>query len=291
METNPEWSSAVKQRFFQLESKSNLNVFNQWIRFRELSLHELKLLYERLGIHFDIFSSESMYSDSSYEMIKMLTEKGLIEKIDNALYANLTSHEDSNKNVKVPLLKSDGSTLYLTRDIAALMHRKKLYNFDRIFYVVDSSQSKHFNNLKSVFCSLDDPVHREIKHLKFGRIVGMSTRRGETIFLDDVLNEAKTRALESIASSPSKITIDWFSLIFFLLKIRKSTRKITIEPPMFSVFPPWSSTILPIGEWKNIDSIGTKLFDLPVIQASLCSIHMLDSASETILTPYRSMLS
>ncbi|XP_075589157.1 arginyl-tRNA synthetase, mitochondrial [Dermatophagoides farinae] len=206
-ELNSDWKNQAKlddhlDHYRYHHRFSEFEVYKQWYQFRQLSYEELEKLYKRLGIRFDQYESESMYSDQSVkDVIKMLQQ--LIKTVDGATVAEVNDHNDPMKKISIPLLKNDGTSLYLTRDLAAVMNRRKQFNFNRLYYVVDSSQSKHFNNLKSIFSSLDDPVYRDLKHLKFGRILGMSTRKGEAIFLDDVLNEAKNRALEAIKTSPN----------------------------------------------------------------------------------------
>ena len=90
----------------------------------------------------------------------MLRNKGLLEQsADGALLAATPNISNSSQPIRVPLLKNDGSTLYLTRDIAAALHRKQQYDFDRMYYVVDSSQAKHFNHLKSILSSMGNPIY------------------------------------------------------------------------------------------------------------------------------------
>lgn len=221
IESNQSWREMAKERFSQLEFKTDSKVLEQWNRFRDLSLRELKSLYHRLGITFDFYASESMYCDSSHDIVNVLQNRGLLEESDDgALLASVPDYENSSQTIRVPLIKNDGSTLYLSRDIAAALHRQEQYQFDRMYYVVDSSQSKHFNNLKSIISALGNPIYKEMKHLKFGRILGMSTRKGEAIFLEDVLNEAKGRALEAIRNSPNtKIDKDQFDKVSDILGV------------------------------------------------------------------------
>ncbi len=112
-----EWREKAKQRFNLLESKQNSDVFNQWLKFRELSIKELKALYSRLGIDFDEFHSESMYSKASIEIIKELKQMGLIEVSDEskAAFVVIKNSDKNNDFLKIPVIKKDGSTLYLTR--------------------------------------------------------------------------------------------------------------------------------------------------------------------------------
>lgn len=92
---------------------------------------------------------------------------------------------------RVPIVKSDGSTLYLTRDVAAVLDRKQRYDFDQILYVVDNGQNDHFTALKSIIHQLGLGLSENMTHVKFGRIRGMSTRKGTAIFLKEILDEAK----------------------------------------------------------------------------------------------------
>ncbi|XP_054154124.1 probable arginine--tRNA ligase, mitochondrial [Oppia nitens] len=201
-----QWRQSAKNRFNELETKQNPDVLKQWQRFRETSVDQLKSLYSRLGIAFDDFHSESMYSEAGHRVVDQLRQLGLIDSDDQsaAQFALIADDDDTNRvNLKIPVIKSDGSTLYLTRDIAAVLHRKQLFNFDKMLYIVDSSQSKHFNHLFKILTQYNHEFQKKLIHLRFGRIIGMSTRRGDIIFLEDVLNEAKERAIESCKTSPN----------------------------------------------------------------------------------------
>ncbi|KAH9415143.1 hypothetical protein DERP_006233 [Dermatophagoides pteronyssinus] len=214
-----DWRNQAKNRFYQLETNDS-RIYEQWYEFRRLSIEELEKLYKRLGIQFDRYESESMYSQSINDIIQMIQQQKLIKIIDGATCIEIDDPNQKNKKLAIPLLKNDGTSLYLTRDLAAVINRQKHYNFDQMYYVVDSSQSKHFNNLKNIFHSLNNPVYRNLEHLKFGRILGMSTRKGEAIFLDDVLNEAKHRSLEAIKTSQNtKIPIEQYEPIADILGV------------------------------------------------------------------------
>ncbi|XP_075676581.1 arginyl-tRNA synthetase, mitochondrial isoform X2 [Dermatophagoides pteronyssinus] len=214
-----DWRNQAKNRFYQLETNDS-RIYEQWYEFRRLSIEELEKLYKRLGIQFDRYESESMYSQSINDIIQMIQQQQLIKIVDGATCIEIDDSNQKNKKLAIPLLKNDGTSLYLTRDLAAVINRQKHYNFDQMYYVVDSSQSKHFNNLKNIFHSLNNPVYRNLEHLKFGRILGMSTRKGEAIFLDDVLNEAKHRSLEAIKTSQNtKIPIEQYETIADILGV------------------------------------------------------------------------
>lgn len=105
---------------------------------------------------------------------------------------------------KVTLAKSDGTTLYLTRDIAAAIDRYERYKFDAMYYVVDNGQTDHFNALKWILHEMDKPWAHRLHHIKFGRIRGMSTRKGTGVFLSDILDEMRELMLERQIISPSK---------------------------------------------------------------------------------------
>lgn len=90
----------------------------------------------------------------------MIQQQKLIKIIDGATCIEIDDPNQKNKKLAIPLLKNDGTSLYLTRDLAAVINRQKHYNFDQMYYVVDSSQSKHFNNLKNIFHSLNNSVYR-----------------------------------------------------------------------------------------------------------------------------------
>lgn len=108
-----------------------------------------------------------------------------------------------NEDRNVTVVKSDGSTLYLTRDIAAAKYRYAQHNFDQLHYVVENSQGDHFIALKHILKGMSMPWSDRIVHVKFGRIHGMSTRKGEAVFLKDILDEACDRAKQGQESSKS----------------------------------------------------------------------------------------
>lgn len=112
-----EWRERAKNRFNLLESKQNSDVLRQWQKFRELSISELKTLYSRLGISFDEFHSESMYSKASLQVIEQLRQLGVIQNNDEsgAVFAVIKNTDSDNEYSRIPVIKKDGSTLYLTR--------------------------------------------------------------------------------------------------------------------------------------------------------------------------------
>ena len=126
-EASEEWRKSAKRRFNEMETQQNPNALEQWQRFRELSVEQLKSLYERLGIRFDAFHSESMYSKASLKIIDHLKHLGLIETDESgAQFAVLKN----GTCLKIPVIKSDGSTLYLTRsEFNSIAIIRTLFNF------------------------------------------------------------------------------------------------------------------------------------------------------------------
>ncbi|XP_065084628.1 uncharacterized protein ArgRS-m [Ochlerotatus camptorhynchus] len=157
-----------------------------WDKFRSYTVDELRNVYQRLGISFDHFHWESQYGINDIaHVVSLLQSNG-----------SLFPQDDGRKIVKVgnrnvPIVKSDGSTLYLTRDVAALIDRYERFQFSKAIYVVDNSQTDHFAALLSIAQQLDLPYASDISHVKFGRVHGMSTRKGNAVFLKDILDEAE----------------------------------------------------------------------------------------------------
>lgn len=187
--------------FKQLESGNQSDELSrQWQLFREYTINELELVYKRLGVSFDIYDWESQYSQKHIcDVLNALETKAL-----------LLPEKDGRKvveveNRRVPIIKSDGSTLYLSRDIAALLDRWQRFRFENIYYVVENGQTDHFKACFQTTSKLNEDITlSKLKHVKFGRIHGMSTRKGQAVFLKDLLNEARDIMHEKQTQSPSK---------------------------------------------------------------------------------------
>ncbi|MGE5630269.1 MAG: arginine--tRNA ligase [Caulobacteraceae bacterium] len=169
-----------------------------WQKFRDLSLREFKELYDKLGITFDSFAGESFYSDKMDEIVQILRDKNLLEDSEGAQIVNLEQFGLP----PILILKSDGATIYATRDLAAALYRKRTYNFYKNVYVVGGTQSLHF---KQIFNTLGlmgfdwykDCVHVSTSLVKFAD-KKLSTRKGDVIFAKDVMNEAIHKTMEVI---------------------------------------------------------------------------------------------
>lgn len=169
-----------------------------WNRFKDLSLKEFAKLYETLDVKFDSYAGESFYTDKMDDVVKEIEEKGLLKESNGAKVVMLDDYNMPPCIIK----KADGASIYATRDLAAAIYRKKTYDFDKCIYVVGSDQSLHF---KQVFTTLKLMGHEwadNLIHVGFGLVKfadkKLSTRKGDVIFLDDLLNEAVSKTLEII---------------------------------------------------------------------------------------------
>jgi arginyl-tRNA synthetase len=165
-------------------------------RFKELTLKEVGKVYDLLGIRFDSYAGESFYNDKMQPVIDELREKNLLELSEGAYIVRLP--DDMPPCV---VLKSDGATLYSTRDLAAAFYRKKTYDFDKCLYVVAYQQNLHFRQWFKVVELMGYGWAKDLEHVAFGMVSlesgTLSTRKGNVVFLQDVLDQAveKTRAI------------------------------------------------------------------------------------------------
>ncbi|KRY41366.1 putative arginine--tRNA ligase, mitochondrial [Trichinella spiralis] len=160
-----------------------------WRSICSASMAELKQTYSTLNVHFDIWQRESQFFQNAKELIHTLTKNGLIT-VNREGVRGIVS-----KGHFIPLCKSDNTTLYLTRDLAAAILRFQQYQPDCIYYVVDSGQHQHFENLKLVLSAAGYPSFAErIKHIKFGRILNTSTRQGKGVKADELLKQGQLKA-------------------------------------------------------------------------------------------------
>ncbi|XP_070137399.1 probable arginine--tRNA ligase, mitochondrial [Drosophila bipectinata] len=186
-EDSPEIAQQARDLFTALEAGTNEKMAKKWQQYRQYTIEDLSKVYSRLGVHFDSYEWESQYS-----------QQQILEVLDQMRKAGILLRESDGREIvsvdgrRIPVIKSDGSTLYLARDIAALLSRLDRLNFSRLLYVVDNGQADHFNALFKTASNLNNRLNKEsLKHVKFGRIHGMSTRQGTAIFLKDVLDEAR----------------------------------------------------------------------------------------------------
>ncbi len=169
-----------------------------WQWFRDESLKEFSRVYKMLGIEFDSYAGESFYSDKMPRFVQELKDKGLLKKSEGAQIVELDEYGLS----PALITKSDGSTLYITRDIAAAVYRKEHYDFYKNLYVVSSGQMLHFQQWIQIVEMLGYEWARDCVHIPFGLVSledgTMSTREGRVVFLEDVLNRAVEKTREII---------------------------------------------------------------------------------------------
>ncbi|XP_040839683.1 probable arginine--tRNA ligase, mitochondrial isoform X2 [Ochotona curzoniae] len=187
------------QEFFQRLELGDTQALSLWQRFRDLSIEEYIRIYKRLGVYFDEYSGESFYREKSREVLKLLDSKGLLQKTEKGTaVVDLSRNGDPSSLCTV--MRSDGTSLYATRDLAAAIDRMDKYSFDTMIYVTDKGQRKHFQQLFQMLKIMGFDWAERCRHVPFGVVQGMKTRRGDVTFLEDVLNEIRLRMLQNMAS-------------------------------------------------------------------------------------------
>ncbi|WP_333564847.1 arginine--tRNA ligase [Streptococcus parasuis] len=202
-EEKPELDEEARQWFKKLED-GDQEALELWQWFRDESLVEFNRIYEKLDVHFDSFNGEAFYNDKMDEGIQILEEKGLLQESKGAQIVDLESY-----NLPPALIrKTDGATLYITRDIATAMYRKRTYDFVKSIYVVGQEQINHFKQLKAVLKEMGFDWSDDMTHVTFGLVTKdkkkLSTRKGNIILLEPTLDEAILRALSQVeAKNPN----------------------------------------------------------------------------------------
>ena len=172
-----------------------------WEKFRNLSLKEFQKVYDLLGSHFDSWNGEAFYSDKMPEVIEILEKTGKLVESQGAKIIDL---EDKGIHTPCIIQKSNGSTTYATRDLAAILYRARTYDFDKALYVVSYEQTLHFKQVFEVakLLGIDEKYTNGLKHVPFGMVSlptgKMSTREGNIVKLEELLNESIARAKEII---------------------------------------------------------------------------------------------
>lgn len=168
-----------------------------WQWFKDLTLKDANRVYDMLGVKFDSYAGEAFYMDKMGPVIEELREKKLLNESDGAYVVDLEEYG-------MPpclIIKSDGATLYTTRDLAAAFYRKKTYDFTKCLYVVAYQQSLHFRQLFKVIELMGHEWAKDMEHVEFGMVSyegqALSTRHGHVIYLEDLLNRSieKARAI------------------------------------------------------------------------------------------------
>ena len=166
--------------------------------FKEVTLKDAERVYEKLGVTFDSYAGESFYNDKMEPVVQELRDKGLLVESQGAQVVDL---EEDNMPPCL-ILKSDGATIYATRDLAAAIYRQNTYHFDKCLYVVAYQQDLHFRQVFRVLEKMGYPWAKDCVHVSFGMVSfegeALSTRKGNMILLEDLLNQAVAKAREII---------------------------------------------------------------------------------------------
>lgn len=207
-EKYPEMEDEARAWFTKLENgDEEAKALWQW--FRDESLKEFARVYDLLDIEFDSYNGESFYSDKMDRVIDIIKDKGILKQSEGT---NIVDLEEYNMPPAL-ITKNDGSTLYMTRDLAAALYRKENYDFEKCIYVVGSQQSLHFQQLFKVLELIGFEWAKDMIHVPFGMVAleegTMSTRKGRVVFLEDVLNQAIEKTKETmLAKNPNALNID-----------------------------------------------------------------------------------
>lgn len=190
---------ACRENFKLLENGDKYCV-DLWEKFREVSLQEFSRIYDLLGVKFDSIKGEASYASSWEEVVEILDKAGVLKESEGAKIVDL---EDQGKGVCM-ITKSNGSTIYATRDLAAIRYRAKTYDFDKCLYVVAYEQALHFKQIFEVAKYLDIPekCQKGLEHVQYGMVrltTGkMSTREGNVVKVEDLLKESISRVEQII---------------------------------------------------------------------------------------------
>ena len=193
-EAHPEMNDEARAWFKKIENGDNEAV-TLWQQFKDLTLKEVGKVYDRLGVRFDSYAGESFYEDKMGAVIDELRQKGLLTVDKGATLVDLSAYD-------MPpciILRSDGATLYATRDLAAAIYRKKTYDFVKSLYVVAYQQNLHFKQFFKVLELMGNDWVKDCEHVNFGMVSyegqTLSTREGRIVYLEDLLNQSVSKAL------------------------------------------------------------------------------------------------
>ncbi|MFK9092651.1 arginine--tRNA ligase [Bacillus salipaludis] len=196
-ETDQSLEDQGRSWFKRLED-GDAEALSLWQWFRDESLKEFSRIYELMNVEFDSYAGEAFYNDKMDRIVKLLEEKQLLVESNQAMVVELTEEGLPPCLIK----KSDGATLYATRDLAAALYRKENYHFVQSLYVVGHEQSLHFKQLIAVLGKMGYEWAKNMVHVPFGMMLKdgkkMSTRKGKVVLLEEVLNESIAMAHHNI---------------------------------------------------------------------------------------------
>lgn len=203
-ELDPSLNDEGRAAFKALED-GDVDALALWEWFKSESLNEFQRIYDLLGVGFDSYNGEAYYNDKMDPIVQELADKGLLVESDGAQVVDL------GESIPPCLIKkSDGATLYATRDLTAALDRKNTYDFVKSIYVVGNEQSLHFAQVKQVLTKMGYTWSETMQHVPFGLILQggkkMSTRKGKIVLLEQVLNEAIELAKKNIEEKNPTLT-------------------------------------------------------------------------------------
>jgi arginyl-tRNA synthetase len=200
-ETDPSIGEQAKQAFVKLE-QGDAEITALWKKCVDISIQEFTKNYQRLGVHFDHIWGESHYKDQLKPLLEGLKQKGLLVESEGAWIVPVTD-ENGKELPPCILQKSDGATIYATRDVAAAIYRHEKFDFDRMTYIVGAEQKLHFKQVFGVLKQMGFEWANRCEHVPFGlyrfKDAKMSTRKGNFVTLDDVLTLARERVVTLLA--------------------------------------------------------------------------------------------
>ncbi|MCU0664389.1 MAG: arginine--tRNA ligase, partial [Myxococcota bacterium] len=197
---DPAFDEAARGMFLKQEQGDERAV-ELWRAFRTISLTEFQRIYDRLGVAFESVEGESFYRYGMERVIDRIAHSIGVREDQGALVVDMPYAEGE---PPMMLKKSDGATLYATRDVAAAIDRFERFDFDKSLYIVGSEQKRHFDQLVRALSAMGCDFASRMHHVAFGRVQGMSTRQGNVVFLEQVLDEARDRALAKMQESGAK---------------------------------------------------------------------------------------
>ncbi|GAA5850878.1 hypothetical protein JCM3766R1_005910 [Sporobolomyces carnicolor] len=199
-ETDATIHDRAREFFVRMEAGDE-HAVGLWKKFRDLSIVKYKETYARLNIYFDVYSGESQVSQSSQSnALEQLQRSGIVEESQGALVVDLESY----KLGKTIVRKKDGTSVYITRDIGGAWERYEKYKFDKMVYVVASQQDLHLAQFFKVLDLMGYDWAKTLQHVNFGMVLGMSTRKGTAVFLEQILNESKKVMHDVMAKNEAK---------------------------------------------------------------------------------------
>lgn len=193
------------RKYFKSMEDGDPEALALWQQFRDLSIKKYQKTYARLNIEFDVYSGESQVKAETIKtVLDNLMAKKIAEESDGAILIDFGKHGAKKLN-KAIIVRKDGTPLYLTRDLAAILERHEKYHFDKMIYVIADQQNEHVAQL---FKTTDLSGHKEVSdkcdHVSFGMVKGMSTRKGTVKFLDDVIQSVKDVMLDVMRKNEKK---------------------------------------------------------------------------------------